>query len=404
MADEEEEQTAGVGPPVQEAEDLTEQLEPLIIVENTDENRNPNQRGGNSSDRRVVGWCFTWNNPPDDCEDFLKRLFYEPTEPRLKISFLCYGRENAGTTGTYHLQGFLQLEGDDETNGLKSLEDGGPATLFFPCHWSKVRSNTGSRRYCRKTGNFLEYGTFRRSTKAPSKNKQGKRGDLDVFLEACEGGEMTHRSARWEFPEVYAKYPRWVFEVMADSRPTRELEGHELYPWQVGLLDHLTNDTPCDREIIFVVDTVGDTGKSWFCRKMLTQQREHTQLMLPAAMSAMAFALEETTTLLLVDCPRQRQDCFQYDFLEHVKNGLVMSSKYESRMKQLGKCHVVVFMNHTPDKDKLSLDRLRIINVDNALKTNPSPDGVVDWKTLVAYCVSKEPVHRPGFVPYFHPR
>jgi len=65
-----------------------------------------------------------------------------------------------------------------------------------------------------------------------------------------------------------------------------------------------------------------------------------------------------------MDAPRSKQgEYIQYDFLEEVKNGRVFCPKYESRMKRLGKCHVVVMMNEHPDLTKLSDDRYSIVTI-----------------------------------------
>jgi hypothetical protein len=46
--------------------------------------------------------------------------------------------------------------------------------------------------------------------------------------------------------------------------------------------------------------------------------------------------------------------------LEELKNGYVFSPKYESKNKSFPTPHVVVLMNETPDRSKLSADRYSI--------------------------------------------
>lgn len=78
----------------------------------------------------------------------------------------------------------------------------------------------------------------------------------------------------------------------------------------------------------------------------------------------MAYSLSEDIRVLFIDAPRSKQgEYIQYDFLEDVKNGRIFSGKYESRMKRLGPCHVVVMMNELPDMLKLSEDRYNIIEI-----------------------------------------
>ncbi len=78
----------------------------------------------------------------------------------------------------------------------------------------------------------------------------------------------------------------------------------------------------------------------------------------------MSHALLTDIRVLILDCPRSKQgDFIQYDFLEDVKNGRVFSGKYESGMKYLPACHVVVMMNEDPDYTKLSSDRFEVIEL-----------------------------------------
>jgi len=79
-----------------------------------------------------------------------------------------------------------------------------------------------------------------------------------------------------------------------------------------------------------------------------------------------AFAtLSEIPLVLFIDCPRSKSDTLQYDFLEEVKDGFLMVTKYESRPLDFKPPHVVVFMNDEPDSTKLSDDRWDIVLVTN---------------------------------------
>ncbi len=120
-----------------------------------------------------------------------------------------------------------------------------------------------------------------------------------------------------------------------------------------------------DRTITFLVDTVGNSGKTWFSH-YYASLHANVQVLLPGKKADMAYALDSTIRVLFVDAPRSKQGEFiQYDFLEDVKNGYVFSPKYESRVKHLSKVHVVVNMNEMPDPHKLSHDRYNIIHVNN---------------------------------------
>ena len=60
-----------------------------------------------------------------------------------------------------------------------------------------------------------------------------------------------------------------------------------------------------------------------------------------------------------------------------MKNGYVFCSKYESRVKQLSPCHVVVFMNEDPDMNKLSKDRY-VIRRDFGAMQQANYDAVME--------------------------
>jgi hypothetical protein len=77
----------------------------------------------------------------------------------------------------------------------------------------------------------------------------------------------------------------------------------------------------------------------------------------------MSYALRQDIRVLFVNLCRKQSDFLQYDFLEGVKDGLIFSSKYESAMKNMPPCHVVVMMNQQPDMSALSADRYTIVNL-----------------------------------------
>lgn len=323
-------------------------------------------------------WCFTWNNPPTDYEEIIQKLYDDEAND---IEYIVYGRET-GESGTFHLQGFVHFGGPILNSELAT---NGPAQRLFQAHWTKARRVRKARDYCLKDGNYTEHGSFCM--------RQGRRTDLDEFKAAAEAGTIvTAREARKQFSEVAARYPRFVESYINDHRQEPQLAEHEMYPWQRALHDLLTNKPPDPRQVIFVVDITGNTGKSWFAKKVAVTEGVRAQYMTPGKVPDMSYALQEDTNVLLMDCPRSRVELFQYDFIEYVKNGLVFSTKYESRMKHLKPCHVVVFMNEHPDMAKLSADRYRIVEIGAAIAAhgNPETEHIRTWEDLEAYAAEQE--------------
>lgn len=285
-------------------------------------------------------WCFTLNNYTNDD---IERISNLPTDT---VRYLIAGRET-GESGTPHLQGFVSFVGQKTLAAAKALI--GPTAHLEVC-----RNADASVEYCRKEDRSpIEVGTYT--------TKQGKRSDIDAFKEAVRNGMLSLKEIREEHSTVYASSPRFCLEYINDHYPAKVLPAHALRPWQEQLNNVLIN-APDDRTIHFVVDVVGNSGKTWFAHHYCNLHPDNTQVIQPGKKADMAFVLDPTIRVLFVDAPRSKQGEFiQYDFLEDVKNGYVFSSKYESRVKQLESCHVVCLMNEHPDMTKLSMDRYNLI-------------------------------------------
>lgn len=288
---------------------------------------------------RAKNWCFTLNNYTD--ADIQRLLGLEASE---SVSYCIFGKE-VGESGTPHLQGFVSFK---TRKTLPSV-----IAICGQAHFSVARNVPKSIEYCKKDGDFTEIG----ETEASS---QGKRSDIELFKEEVVNGVLNLKELRELHSEVFAKYPRFCQEYVQDHQPEPFLEDHELREWQQTLLGELCEPAH-PRKIVFLVDIEGNSGKTWFAHHFVKCNVRPAQVLLPGKKADMAYALDSTTEVLFVDAPRSKQgEYLQYDFLEEVKNGYVFSSKYESRLKRLNPCHVVVSMNEEPDLTKLSFDRYDI--------------------------------------------
>jgi len=289
--------------------------------------------------QRAKNWAFTLNNYGPEDEQRLQSLGGE-------VVYLIAGRE-VGDSGTPHLQGYVSFRARKRFAQAKALIGGNP-------HIEVARNPNAAIEYCKKDGDFFEVGAVPEGA--------GSRNDLDAFKEDVKAGNHDLASIREIHTEVYAKYPRFCIEYVADNLPKRQIEMHALRPWQAQLNTQL-NLPADDRTVRFVVDITGNNGKTWFAH-YYAQLHDDVQVIQPGRKVDMAYALLQTIRVLFVDAPRSKQgEYLQYDLLEQVKDGHVFSSKYESRMKTFGKVHVVVLMNEEPDMTKLSADRYEIIRL-----------------------------------------
>lgn len=304
---------------------------------------------------RTRDWCFTWNNYTSAEESILENTAIARGDT---IQYLVFGRETSPTTGTRHLQGFIQLKHPTSRRGVQRLlcsDELRRRSIHL-----EQRNGTPEQAsdYCKKGGRFEEYGRL-------ASTKRGTRNDLTEFIETVRReGPLTKKRMFDDFPMVLARYPKFVEMVFAEYEEVPDIPNHPLRGWQAEMGEQIKRN-PDPRKIHFVVDPVGNAGKSWFA-DYWTAHYPRCLIMHPAKHADMALVLKQTRPkprVVFIDCPREKLDFFSYTFLEDLKNGRVFSTKYESVMITMKVPHVVVFMNQDPDGNKLSGDRYDIIRV-----------------------------------------
>jgi len=301
-------------------------------------------------------WCLTLNNYNE--ADTARAEAVANSEGCV---YGIIGRE-VGASGTPHLQCFFVFVRNKRLAGIRRLFGGRG-------HFEVARGTAlQNRTYCSKDGDFTEYGAI---PAAP-----GARGSFDSFKEWVLGLDHgpSEREIAQAFPGLFVRYSRRLSELANHLRPIPELVpnppvGHDqdatgdvvmlptLRVWQSELETMLRGD-PDDRKIIFVVDPVGNKGKSWYMRFYFQRYPEKTQLLGVGKRDDMAHAIDETKSVFFVNVPRGSMDHLQYAVLEMIKDRVVYSPKYNSRTKLLAShAHVIVMCNEFPDLNALSADR-----------------------------------------------
>ncbi|AKV62276.1 putative replication initiation protein [Hermit crab associated circular virus] len=292
-------------------------------------------------------WCFTLNN-------------YTPAELTAIVDsagnfdYLCFGRER-GNNNTPHLQGYLILKEKKRFSYVRQLAG------LERAHWEKKSPRSTPKQasdYCKKDGDYDEYGEL------PTK-KQGQRTDFDELKEWIKEQDHrpTDREVAEEFPSLWGRYRSACISFLDLFSPHPTLVQGTLRPWQEDLNTRLSAP-PNDRDVMFVVDENGNSGKSWFIRYLMTERPDDVQMLSIGKRDDLAHAIDPAKKIFFFDVPRGGMEFMQYAVLEQLKNRLVFSPKYESRMKVLHHIpHVVVFCNEEPDRTKLSRDRFRVTHI-----------------------------------------
>lgn len=151
--------------------------------------------------------------------------------------------------------------------------------------------------------------------------------------------------------------------------PKDPLEGKTLRRWQADLKDSLL-DAPDDRTIYWFWDYSGGTGKTAFAkhRVLSTQQAMYVQGGARDIAYALGAWIDSTCSSpreIYIDIPRAGMQHVSYPAIEGLKNGILFSSKYESRQIVFDTPHVIVFANEQPDTSKLSSDRWKITELND---------------------------------------
>lgn len=191
---------------------------------------------------------------------------------------------------------------------------------------------------------------------------------MDHYREWVEdiGRVPSEREIIRKFPSLFARCRKYCFTAAKAFLPTPTfvpVDEQLRMGWQTAVYAK-TQSVPNRRKITFVVDPNGNTGKTWLCLKMMSVFPARTQMLGIGKRDDLAYAIDETKNLFLVDVPRNQMVYLQYSVLEMIKNGVIFSPKYESGQKIMTSATtVIVFSNESPDMNALSSDRYDVINV-----------------------------------------
>jgi len=285
--------------------------------------------------QKMALW-FTWthNNPKEGDIDRHKSIFIKGGVSLEK-----------GESGTFHLQGFGRVVKQCRITALKKLCKG--------CHFEVKKGSVQSNiEYISKDP--LDGPHYWPSKEDLLEDDQGKRNDLHAAVATYR--ELGRVEAISQHLEVFAKYPRFetLCRILCEPKPMSE--DRPLREWQQAFLDYVAaNDN--DRSIFWVHDAKGGAGKSTLARYLM----DKGYIQLDGKVCDMAYMFDATAKGIIFDVARTKADSMDhiYQFAEKVKDGYIVSSKYESRGIKFPSKTVIIFSNFAPDHSKWSHDRLK---------------------------------------------
>lgn len=264
---------------------------------------------------RCRKWVFTLNNyTNEEVEELIEKL-----ESKNRIYIM--GKETAPTTGTPHIQGYIESKNPmtfDQIKGLNNRMNIQKARGTLEQNWA----------YCTKDGDYLT------NIDPPTEKKKNiKEEDFKDKLKKLVL-DKEYKNIKWK-------------------------------DWQQEIIDILEEE-PDKRIIHWYYEETGNTGKSYLAKYLaITKNVIICSGKKGDIFNQVLTAInnEMIPEIILLDIPRTNNEYVNYATIEELKRGFIYSGKYEG-----GQCifpipHIIAFSNERPDESKLSMDRWHIVNI-----------------------------------------
>ncbi len=180
--------------------------------------------------------------------------------------------------------------------------------------------------------------------------------NLEIFWIFCKGDALQN-----------LEYCRKMENTDSLEIPTRYKVSIELYDWQKKIKNILDRE-PNDREIHWIWESVGNTGKTTF-QKWIYQNYKNVVVLSGKGSDMKNGVIQYESAggtlpeIVLINVPRTVANFVSWSGIEEIKDMFFFSPKYEGGMVCGKSPHVLIFANHSPDTSVLSEDRWNIIEI-----------------------------------------
>lgn len=227
---------------------------------------------------------------------------------------------------------------------------------FPKAHIEQCWSPEDAEKYCSKTTTRIE-GPFEAGDK-PSPGKP--ESSLQHWATELTKGTVTIDDM-WKAEEYHLlhQYKKILYEA-ASRAPIKDISDiKELKDWQADIIKIV--EQPADkRSIYWIYDEQGGKGKTELTKYIMSRYKTCVLRDCERAMDGAYIYNGEP--IVIFDMPRSSEK-FNPSLMEQIKDGMVLSTKYESKMKIFpGNRHVFVFANCEPGM-YFSKDRIKLIRI-----------------------------------------
>lgn len=187
---------------------------------------------------------------------------------------------------------------------------------------------------------------------------------------------------------------RKLIRAVEDQEHIEEYKGEDLpkyeglLPWQRSTVD-MVKMKPDRRTIYWFYDKYGRAGKTMLAKFLMVYHRATLGAWSDSAsmLYAVAKGVESGRGKIFVfNLTRSKPKLFScddlYSTLESIKDGAILSTKYDSKPLAFPPPWVLVFSNKKPSRSALSKDRIKVIQLDGVVKPPPEPEPEYDASTI----------------------
>jgi hypothetical protein len=153
-------------------------------------------------------------------------------------------------------------------------------------------------------------------------------------------------------------------------------------PYQQKILDIIEGKVD-GRKVYYFWEKKGDVGKSFLSKwirciykGVIVAEGKYSDV---CQQCMNLIDNEQLPEIIILDLPRSfNSDFMSWTTIEKLKNGSIVSAKYEGGVLDFPKPHVIIFSNHCPDEDMLSKDRWEIIRISDIKQNDEQNDKLND--------------------------
>lgn len=303
---------------------------------------------------QVKHWCFTINNYTDKELEICQLIDAE---------YIAWALEEAPSTGTPHIQGYISL--------AKKITMGGLAKRFNKkAHLSPAHGTPQENRkyifgpWVSKCGAKQKPANSTARERGRIEEVVARGSDLENFKAWVKDENRTWTQALDLFSDLCSTRRAFCAEYLERFTPKNVVpfDVKPLYPWQQELLNAIAIEDS-NRALFWVYEEAGNVGKSHMAEHLKHVVGGWQSYETQKEMNEYVFDWEECD--VVIDLGRSKPTPTTLNFVEALKKGNMKCSKYMGRLKQHPKrsATVVFFSNFPPPWNSKSLDRWRCFKI-----------------------------------------